>query len=100
MNRVLDGVVVGSALLASVIYALLTLGPQGMRRRILSTLARLAAHAPSFLRSDGIARRLREASARAASACGGCESRGSEESAARAPASDVRVPVPKIGKRG
>jgi len=98
VNRALDEVVVGSALLVSVGYALVSLGPKGVRHRMLSALAQLAAHAPPFLRSDRIARRLTEASARASRACG-CDSCGTEESTVRGPAGEIKIPAANIGKR-
>jgi hypothetical protein len=101
MNRVLDNSLVGLALLASAGYAVSSLGPKGLRRRMWGLLARLAAHAPPFLRLGRMARRLDEAAAGySSSACGGC---GTCESAApdadKPAASEFRVPVAKIGKR-
>jgi len=99
MNRVLDEVVVGCALVVSVGYALASLGPKGVRHRILSALAQLAARAPPLLRSDRIARRLTEASVRASRACGGCGSCGFEESTVRGLANEIKIPAANIGKR-
>jgi uncharacterized protein DUF6587 len=100
MNRVLDNSLVGLALLASAGYALSSLGPKGLRVRMWAALARLAARAPAFLRLGGVARRLVEASRTTSGACGGCGSCGSEQSDAdKPPATEVRVPVAKLGKR-
>jgi hypothetical protein len=101
MNRLLDDSLVALALLASAGYALASLGPKGLRVRIWGALAHLAARAPKFLRLGRIARRWEEAAAgKASGACGGCGSCGSDSSEAeRAPPSDIRVPVAKIGRR-
>jgi hypothetical protein len=93
MNSVIDNSLVGLALLGSAGYALLSLGPRSLRRRLLA------------------AQRLAAASAgKAHSACGGCDSCGSEQSPTTegpsrikepvgTSAADVRVPVAKIGRR-
>ena len=101
MSRVFDDLLVALALLASAGYALSSLGPKSLRRRMWAALARLAARAPGALRSDRLARRLHEAAAGGAqSGCGGCGSCGSEQSDADKPAvPEVRVPVAKIGRR-
>ncbi|MGO9515024.1 MAG: DUF6587 family protein [Steroidobacteraceae bacterium] len=100
MNRVLDYSLVGLALLASAGYALSSLGPKGLRRRMWAALALLAARAPAFLRLSRLARRLDEGSRQAAGACGGCGTCGSEPPDAHPPsASEFRVPAAKIGKR-
>jgi hypothetical protein len=99
MNKVLDYGLVALALLASVGYAFATLGPKGLRRRIWTALARLAARAPARLHLGAVARRLDSAAGNSA-ACGGCGSCESESSgAAEKPASEVRVPLARIGKR-
>jgi hypothetical protein len=100
MNRVLDDSLVALALLASAGYALSSLGPKRLRMRVWGTLARLAARAPATLSLGRIARRLEAAAGRTAGACGGCGSCDSEASdTGKQPASEVRVPVAKIGKR-
>jgi hypothetical protein len=106
MNRILDVTLVGLALVASAGYALASLGPKGLRRRIYRGLAGLARIAPAFLRLGAVARRLDVRSAGTSSAaCGGCESCGSEEPLANQPgaseprAAEVRVPVAKVGRR-
>ena len=83
MNRFLDNSLVMLALLASGAYALSSLGPKSLRRRMWGTLARIAARAPSFLRLDRLARRLG----------------ASDQPAAESPSPEVRVPVAKIGRR-
>jgi hypothetical protein len=101
MNPFLDYTLVALALLASAGYALASLGPKGLRVRMLRALAHLAAHAPKFLPLERIARRWEEAATgKASGACGGCGSCGSDSSEAeRAPSTDIRVPVAKIGRR-
>ena len=99
MNSILDNALVGVALLASAGYAVVSLGPRGLRWRILGVLSGAAARAPAFLGLGQTAQRLAAAS-QAAGACGGCDSCGGEQAAAQnSPATEVRVPVGKIGRR-
>jgi hypothetical protein len=102
MNRTLDNTLVALVLLASAGYALSSLGPKGLRTRVYTAVAKLAARAPAWLRLGGIARRLDEAAyGKSSGTCGGCGSCGSDQSDTnKPPASDVRVPVAKIGQRG
>jgi len=97
MNSVIDNSLVGLALLASAGYALSSLGPRSLRRRLLAALSR----ATAFLGLRRTAGRLAVKSAgKAQGACGGCDSCGSEQPpAAEAPAAEVTVPVGKIGRR-
>jgi len=108
MSTLLDNGLVALAIIASVGYALSSLGPKTLRRRLRTALARLAASAPAGMRLRGVARRLEEAAAKSSGACGGCGSCGSEtsdSSAASAAAGngrappEVRVPLESIGKR-
>ena len=97
MNSVIDNSLVGLALLGSAGYALLSLGPRSLRRRLLAALS----GAMAFLGLRRTAERLAVSSAgKAHGACGGCDSCGSEQPpTAEAPAAEVRVPVEKIGRR-
>lgn len=99
MNRILDNSLVILALLASSAYALASLGPKSLRARMWGTLARGAARAPSFLRLDGVARRL-DAAAGKAGGCGGCGGCASDQPGAGPASPEARVPVDKIGRRG
>jgi hypothetical protein len=106
MNSVLDALLVGLVLLASVGYALVSLGPRSLRRRLLSGLSRLMARAPAFFGLRRTAQWLAAAAAgKAHGACGGCDDCGSEKAPATAattqqsPAVEIRVPVTKIGRR-
>jgi hypothetical protein len=112
MSKLLDYGLVALALIASVGYALSSLGPKALRRRLWMVLARLAASAPPGMHLGGIAYRLEEAAAKGAGACGGCGSCASETSdspagnagaanggAANGRAPEVRVPLESIGKR-
>jgi len=104
MNKLLDNGLVALALIASAGYALSSLGPKTLRRRLWTALARLAASAPPGMHLGGIARRLAEAAAKSSAACGGCGSCGSEASdgsvaSAGAASAEVRVPLESIGKR-
>lgn len=101
MNSILDNALVGLALLASAGYAVVSLGPRGLRRRILGVLGRAAARAPAFLGLGGMAQRLAAASAaKAQGACGGCDNCGSEPTTApQPPKAEISVPVARIGRR-
>jgi hypothetical protein len=111
MNKMLDNGLVALVLIASAGYALASLGPKAQLRRLWTALARLAASAPPRLHLGGIARRLEGAAAKSAGGCGGCENcepepasgakpSSPERRAADSRASEVRVPLEKIGKRG
>jgi hypothetical protein len=100
MSSILDYSLVGLALLVSAGYAVSSLGPRSLRRRVLAALSRVMARGPAFPGLRQIAQRLAAASAgNAQGACGGCDSCGSEAPAATPPAAEVRVPVTKIGRR-
>jgi hypothetical protein len=80
MHGLLDEILVGGALLASIIYALFALGPRSWRRGLLG----------------------RAAAIKSAGACGGCDDCGSATPAAGSAGSaepEVRIPVSKIGRR-
>jgi hypothetical protein len=95
MNRLLDDSLVIVVLLASVAYAMSSLGPKGLRRRMGFWLARLAAR----MRLGGLARRLdQRAAAKSAGACGGCETCGGDAAEEKSPSAEIRVPVSKIGR--
>ena len=81
MNAVLDNLLVAAALLASVGYAVVKLGPRTLRKRILSALGFAAA------------------SGKAQAACGGCDNCGTESSSVPQPPSEISVPVAKISRR-
>jgi hypothetical protein len=102
MHGLLDEFLVGGALLASIIYALFSLGPRTLRRGLAirtAALLRLLPAMPGFL---SLSRRLEASAVKPAGACGGCDDCGS---AAPAPGSngsaesEVRIPVSKIGRR-
>ena len=101
MNSILDNALVGLALLASASYAVVSLGPRSLRRRILGVLSHGAARAPAFLGLGRAAQRLAAASAaKAQGACGGCDNCGSEAAPApQVPKAEVRVPLARIGRR-
>jgi hypothetical protein len=100
MNNILDDTLVGLALIVSAGYAVSSLGPRSLRRRVLGALSRVAARAPAFLGLRRTARWFESASdGKADGACGGCDSCGSEQAAQKPPASEVSVPVTKIGRR-
>jgi hypothetical protein len=110
MNSIIDYSLVGLILVLSLGYAVTALGPKGLRPRLWAGVGRLLARLPAFLGLKRLSQRLALASAvKPAGACGGCDNCGSAETAERGapapsapkqgPASEVRVPVAKIGWR-
>jgi hypothetical protein len=115
MNKVLDNGLVALVVIASVAYALASLGPKRRLRRVWAGLARLAASASPRLHLGGIARRLERAAAKSAGSCAQCANcepapavRGKSPSAegravggrfAQVRGSEIRVPLEHIGKR-
>jgi hypothetical protein len=108
MNGILDGSLVCLALLLSVGYALLSLGPRSLRRKLLAALSRAAVRVPAVLGLRGAAQRLSIAAAgKSQGACGGCDDCGTSAADAAqtqsptrdSPAAEVSVPVAKIGRR-
>ena len=101
MSGVLDHALVGLALLVSAGYAMASLGPRSLRRRMLAALSRMAARAPSWLKLGRIAQRFAiAANGKAQGACGGCGTCGSDPPPdPKAPADEVRVPLDKIHRR-
>lgn len=80
MNTFIDLGLVGVLLLASLIYALLALGPQSWRRRLTRALG------------------MESPAATSAGSCGGCDGCGSESAAPQVPG-EIKIPVAKIGRR-
>ena len=108
MHSVLDEILVGVALFASVAYAVLSLGPRTLRSRLLAGASMLLRRVPAYPRVRALATRLETAaSILPKGSCGGCDNCGSEQAPAAPPAgtappsgSEFRIPVSKIGKRG
>jgi hypothetical protein len=105
MHSLLDGFLVGSALLASAVYAVTALGPRALRARGLAALANGSSRLPGVFGGGILAQRLRSAAAAAAAAdrgaCGGCANCGSENDAsqAKSPAGEVSIALHRIGRR-
>jgi hypothetical protein len=106
MNGILDGSLVCLALLLSVGYALLSLGPRSLRRKLLAASSWAAARMPAALGLRGAAQRLSMAAVgKSHGACGGCDDCGTSAADATksatkdSPPAEVRVPVAKIGRR-
>jgi len=97
MSPLLDTALVAIALAASVGYALYSLGPKTLRRRLRTLLADAVGRAPAALHLRGIERRLREA-AGGSGACGGCGSCGADD-AREAGGKEIHVSAASIGKR-
>jgi hypothetical protein len=116
MNSFIDDILVGAVLLTSAGYAVMALGPRSVRRQILAVTGGLLARAPKQLGLGRVAERLEAASVlKAKGACGGCDSCGTEQTAAHPIAtsqtaasqtlppqsgvSEIRIPVGKVGRR-
>src|SRR5271165_7660395 len=100
MNTLVDGFLVALALLASIGYAIFSLGPRTLRRRLLQAASRLLAIAPSYLGLGRVAGRLSAASiVKPAGACGGCDNCAPDAAATQSAATEVAVPVGNIGRR-
>jgi hypothetical protein len=101
MNGILDNFLVGLALIVSAAYAVASLGPKSLRRRLLAAFGRVMARAPAYLHLQRAGQWFTVRSAGEASgACGGCDGCGSDQGPAREPQeSEVNVPVAKIGRR-
>jgi hypothetical protein len=101
MHGWLDEFLVCVVLLASVGYAVLSLGPRTLRGRLLAGTSALLRLLPPSLSLHAFAERLEAAaSIQAKGSCGGCDNCGPEQSPApRPPGSEVRISVAKIGKR-
>lgn len=111
MNHMLDDFLVTLVLLISAGYALASLGPKSLRRRLLSALSRTTARVPTFLGLRGVSRRLAAASAaKASGACGGCDGCGDEPAGVqsssaqkapqrKSPSGEVKVPLAQIRRR-
>jgi hypothetical protein len=102
MHGLLDEFLVGGALLASILYALISLGPRSLKRGLAVRAAALLRSVPAMPGLRSLSRRLQSAAAvKPTGACGGCDDCGS----AQAPESngsaepEVRIPVSTIGKR-
>jgi len=101
MHSFLDDFLVGLVLLASVLYAVFSLGPRTLRRRLLAAASALLRRLPKISGLRAVAQRLdTAASTKASGACGGCDNCGSEQ-APTVPASrsEFRIPLSRIGRR-
>ena len=93
--HVIDDILVGLALLVSIGYAAMSLGPKSLRRSVLSAASRVLSHSPaSGMRRA--AERLAASAVSKGSGCGGCDNCGSEPPANQ---TEVKIPVAKIGRR-
>jgi hypothetical protein len=80
MNAILDNLLVGAVLLASLGYAIYKLGPRALRQRILAAL------------------RLSASAGKSQGACGGCDNCGTD-TAPQSASAEIKIPVAKIGRR-
>jgi hypothetical protein len=73
MSAFLDGFLVGGVLLASIVYALFSLGPRTLKRRVLIRAAAWVRSVPAVPGLRALSRRLETAAAgKPGGACGGC----------------------------
>ncbi len=101
MHSILDEILVGVVLFASVGYALLSLGPRTLRVHLLAGASMLLRRVPAYPRLRELATRWETAaSSLPKGSCSGCDNCGSEEPAAASSGPEFRIPVSKIGKRG
>jgi hypothetical protein len=84
MSNLLDILLVGAALLASLLYAVVALGPRSWRRRVATILA-----------SVGLAR----VAPKASGACGGCDNCAAPDAKDSTAGSETRIPLDDIGRR-
>jgi hypothetical protein len=98
----LDKFLVGGALLASILYALISLGPRSLKLGLAARAAALLRLVPTMPGVRSLSQRLESAAAvKPSGACGGCGDCGSapasESSGSAEP--EIRIPVSTIGKR-
>jgi hypothetical protein len=94
VNSVLDHLLVGMLLLASLCYAFWSLGPRLLRARLLEALAVAFARVPGL---GPLGRRFSTAAAQKQGGCGGCD--GCAPAPPAGSSTEVRIPVAKIGRR-
>ncbi len=106
MTHWLDEGLVGVLLLASAVYAAMSLGPRGVRRRVLRIAGACLGRFPRSFGLRGWAARCTAAAVRAQGSCGGCDSCASEapasgpaSSPAQGTARDIRIAPSQIGRR-
>jgi len=98
----LDEFLVGGALLASILYALISLGPRSLKRGLAVRAAALLRSVPIMPGLRSLSRRLESAAAvKPTGACGGCDDCGSAPASKSSGSAEpeVRIPVSTIGKR-
>jgi hypothetical protein len=84
MSSFLDLLLVGLALLASVLYAVMTLGPRAWRQRMAAALSSLG---------------LSRITPKTTGACGGCDNCAAPDAGKDAAGAETRVPVDEIPRR-
>jgi hypothetical protein len=84
MSHLLDFLLVGAALVGSILYALLALGPRAWRARLSSVLASL-----------GLARIAPKPSG----SCGGCDNCAAPDAEKSAAGTETRIAPQDIGRR-
>jgi hypothetical protein len=120
MSGVADGALVGIVIAASAGYAVYSLGPRALRRRLLTVAAAALQRLPAALGLRGLGLRLGAGTSAATGSCGGCDSCGAAaqgtppaDSAAAGVAAagadgaraggarppEIRVPLSSIGRR-
>lgn len=101
MQHLVDLLLVGLALIASTVYALIALGPKSLRKSAAAAVADLAARAAAIPGLRGPLQRYSLSLAKKAQGgCGGCDNCGSDQAAHPDAATESRVPISKVGLRG
>ena len=101
MKSLIDHSLVVLALFVSTGYALYSLGPRSLTRRLQRMGAGVLARLPAFVGMRRLAQRLSDRSAvDGGAACGGCDHCGADSAGVQPPSPDeVRVPLTQIGRR-
>jgi len=84
MSNLLDILLVGTALVGSVLYAIVALGPRAWRRRV-----------AAFLTSLGLAR----VAPKTSGSCGGCDNCGAPDAKESPAGAETRIPLDEIPRR-
>ena len=103
MHGLLDESLVGVVLLASVLYAFISLGPRNLKRGVLIRTAATLRALSLIPGLRSLSRRLEAAAViKPAGACGGCDDCGSATPTSGSTGTadpEVRIPVSQIRKR-
>ena len=100
MSSMLDHLLVALLVLTALIYAAWSLGPKLLRARLLETLGVAFERGAALPGLGALGRRFRAAAERKQPGCGGgCDGCGSASPAAAKQATEIKIPIGKIGRR-